>query len=228
MQSRLDKTLGKRDNSMAASTCRASRADSVNLFSFVDTTDTLGINTNIHWSHRLNRHVFLYAGYHFSRLRTEVTPNLRIAEYFRRGQHCRQRSGSAYWGPPGLNFLLRICRTERREQLLQSQPHRHFLGFDAIYHGKHNITVGGEFRKQEYNDYFQQNPRGASRLMARATRIGSGSISSSASPTPARSLSATQTSIFASRFTRSPSTMTGASCRSSPSMRECGGTTVRR
>ena len=61
-------------SSMATSTSRASRADDVNLFSFVDTTDTLGFNANINWSHRFNQHLFLYAGYHFSRLRTQVSP----------------------------------------------------------------------------------------------------------------------------------------------------------
>jgi hypothetical protein len=34
------------------------RAGSVNLFGFVDTTDTLGINTNINWSHRFSRIFF--------------------------------------------------------------------------------------------------------------------------------------------------------------------------
>jgi len=35
-----------------------------------------------------------------------------------------------------------------------------FSGSAAIYRGHHNITVGGDFRKQQYNDFFEQNPRG--------------------------------------------------------------------
>ena len=69
LQSRLDKTLGKRDQLYGNFNFQSIRADGVNLFSFVDTTDTLGLNVNINWSHRLNQHLFLYAGYHFSRLR---------------------------------------------------------------------------------------------------------------------------------------------------------------
>jgi len=39
------------------------------------TTDTLGINSSNHWAHRLKPHVFVYASYKFSRLRTLVEPN---------------------------------------------------------------------------------------------------------------------------------------------------------
>ena len=74
LQSRLDKTLGKRDQLYGNFNLQSIRADVVNLFSFVDTTDTLGFNANINWSHRMNQHLFLYAGYHFSRLRTLVIP----------------------------------------------------------------------------------------------------------------------------------------------------------
>ncbi len=47
----------------------------MNLFGFVDQTGTLGMNGNIHWSHRLKPHLFLFTSYTFSRLRTEMTPN---------------------------------------------------------------------------------------------------------------------------------------------------------
>ena len=37
------------------------RGDGVNLFGFVDATDTLGLNSNINWSHRFSQQLFLYA-----------------------------------------------------------------------------------------------------------------------------------------------------------------------
>ncbi len=61
-QVRLDKQLGRRDEVYGGFNMQSTRADSVNLFGFVDQTGTLGINTNIHWSHRLRlAHVCLYA-----------------------------------------------------------------------------------------------------------------------------------------------------------------------
>ncbi len=68
--SRLDKTLGRRDELYGSFNFQSTRASVANLFGFVDKTDTLGINANINWSHRFNQRLFLFAGYHFSRLRT--------------------------------------------------------------------------------------------------------------------------------------------------------------
>jgi hypothetical protein len=42
-------------------------------------------------------------------------------------------------------------------------------GSVALYRGRHNITAGGDFRKQEFNDFFQQNPRGAFTFTGAAT-----------------------------------------------------------
>jgi trimeric autotransporter adhesin len=69
--SHLDKTLGRRDTLYGTFNFQSNRGSSVDLFGFVDKTDTLGINTNINWSHRFNQRLFLFAGYHFSRLRTK-------------------------------------------------------------------------------------------------------------------------------------------------------------
>jgi len=58
---------------------QSTRTGNENFFGFVDTTDTLGINTNINWSHRFNQHVFVYTGYRFSRSRTLIVPNFAAA-----------------------------------------------------------------------------------------------------------------------------------------------------
>ena len=75
VQLKLDKTLGRRDYLNGGFDLNSTRAGNVNLFGFVDTTDTLGINSNINWTHRLKPQVFLFTSYKFSRLRTLVKPN---------------------------------------------------------------------------------------------------------------------------------------------------------
>ena len=80
LQLRLDKTLGRRDQLYGGFNLQSTQAGNVNLFGFVDATDTLGINSNINWAHRLNPQVFLYASYRFSRLRTLVRPNFENRE----------------------------------------------------------------------------------------------------------------------------------------------------
>ena len=31
----------------------------------------------------------------------------------------------------------------------------------GMYRGRHNITVGGDLRKEQFNELFQQDPRGS-------------------------------------------------------------------
>ena len=45
-----------------------------------------------------------------------------------------------------------------------------FSGSVGIYRGRHNFTFGGDLRKQQYNDYYQQNPRGIFTFTGAATQ----------------------------------------------------------
>jgi trimeric autotransporter adhesin len=223
LQSKLDKTLGRKDQLYGAFNFQSTRASNVNLFGFVDQTGTLGVNGNIHWAHRLKPRIFLFTGYTFSRLRTEVTPNFenRVNISGAAG-HWRQRSGCRRLGSAVARLLERLCRIERCQQRIQSQCHQLVSASTLIYRGKHNITIGGEFRKQQYNDFFQQNPRGAFGFTGAATGAAKARQEDrpavpilrtflSACPTPAPSPSAMRTSTFASRCTPRTSPTTGAS-----------------
>ena len=110
-------------------------------------------------------------GYHFSRMRTEVRPDFADRENI--SGHAgirRQRSGSADWGPPTLNFSSGIAAlSDANSAFNRNRTDALFASVD-IYHGHHNVTFGGDFRKQEYNDYFQQNPRGQFQLYRRGNR----------------------------------------------------------
>ena len=162
VQLRLDKALGKRDQLYGNFNLQSTRADSVNLFSFVDTTDTLGLNTNINWTHRLNQHLFLNGGYHFSRLRTLVRPE------FENKQNISGEAGitgnnqePANWGPPALSFSSAIAALSDAQSAFNRNRTDGFSGSINMYRGHHNITIGADLRKQQYNDNFQQDPRGS-------------------------------------------------------------------
>ena len=79
LQSRMNKSIGRRDQLYGGFGFRSSRANSTNLFGFVDTTDSLGIDTNVNWSHRYLHQTFVLLGYHLTRLRTDVRPDLKAA-----------------------------------------------------------------------------------------------------------------------------------------------------
>jgi len=170
LQSHLSKTLGRRDELYGNFNFQSTRADVVNLFSFVDTTDTLGLNANINWSHRLNHHLFLYTGYHFSRLRTQVIPE------FQNKTNISGEAGiegndqtPANWGPPALNFSSGIAALSDAQSAFNRNRTDGFSASIGLYHGHHNITAGGDLRKQQYNDDFQQDPRGSFTFTGAAT-----------------------------------------------------------
>jgi hypothetical protein len=170
LQSRLDKTIGRRDQLYGNFNFQSSRADSVNLFSFVDTTDMLAFNTNINWSHRLNQHFFLYTGYHFSRERTLVRPEFDNKQNIAAAAGIEGTDQSpANWGPPALNFLSGIAPLSDAQSAFNRNRTDGYSASAGIYRGHHNITIGGDLRKQQFNDFFQQDPRGSFTFTGAAT-----------------------------------------------------------
>ncbi len=171
LQSRLMKSLGRRDQLYGGFNFQSTRAASASLFNFVDAIGTLGMNANAHWTHRFSSHLFLFAGYNFSRLRTELTPNFadRINVSGEAGipagslanlQEPGNLQDPSDWGPPTLSFSSGIASlTDANSEFNRSQTDGVSLSA-GIYRGRHNISVGDDFRKQDYNDNFQQNPRG--------------------------------------------------------------------
>ena len=180
--SRLDKTLGRRDELYGSFNFQSTRGSVTDLFGFTDKTDTLGINTNINWSHRLNPHRFLYASYRFSRLRTQIVP------YFDNRQNISGDAGimgnnqdPTNWGPPALTFSSGITPLSDDQSAFNRNRTDAFSGSIGIYHGLHNITIGGDLRKQQYNDFFQQDPRGTFTFTGAATQSTSTSVTNSGS-----------------------------------------------
>jgi hypothetical protein len=74
LQSRLMKNFGRRDQLYGGFGFKSTRANATDLFKFTDTTNSLGIDANINWSHRYRHQTFVLLGYHLTRLRTEVRP----------------------------------------------------------------------------------------------------------------------------------------------------------
>jgi trimeric autotransporter adhesin len=181
LQAHLQKGLGRKDQFYGLFAFQSTRADNVNLFNFIDHTGGLGITGNIHWTHRLKPSVFLFTGYTFSRMRTELRPNFANRENVSGMAGITAGSltdlsapGSlqdpADWGPPSLSFSSSgINGLNDANSSFNRNRTDDFTASTAIYHSKHNITVGGEFRKQEYNELFQENPRGGFQFTGAAT-----------------------------------------------------------
>ncbi len=172
-QFRLDKGLGRRDTFSGGFSAQSVRSDSTSLFGFVDHTGSLGMKANIQWTHRLKSRVFLFTGYTFSRQRTEVTPNFANHVNISGAAGIAGNDQSpANWGPAVARFLLGLFRGGLSDgnSVFNRNRTDSFTESALIYHSKHNITIGGEIRKQEYNQNSQQNPRGGFTFTGAATQ----------------------------------------------------------
>lgn len=170
MQARLNKSFGRRDLLYGGIAFQDTRADSSNLFGFLDTTDSLGLASNVTWSHRFGSRSFMNLGYQFSRFATHITP------YFENRENVSGLVGiqgnnqaPQNWGPPSLTFSSGITGLS---DAVPAFNRNQTSGVSDAYmsnRGRHNITVGGDFRRQEFNYLSQQNPRGAFTFTGLAT-----------------------------------------------------------
>ena len=161
MQSRLSRNAGRKDSIYGDFAFQSTRSDGSNLFRFRDTTDVLGINTGINWVHRFNQRLFVTSGFRFNRLRVQTTPNFaNRTDVEGEANIDVQNQAPVDWGPPTLVFASGIT------PLTDGQSSFNRNRTDALsysmqwFRGHHNFTFGGDFRRQEFNYFAQQDPRG--------------------------------------------------------------------
>ncbi len=172
LQSRLDKTIGNKNQFYGGFAFQSIRTSGANLFGFVDTTDTLGITTNVNWAHRFSHQIFLTTGYKFSRLRTEITPNFanRINVSGAAGISGNNQD-PANWGPPTLIFSSGIASLTDAQSAFNRNETNAVSASLLWNRGRHNVTLGGDFRRQEFNYLSQENPRGTFTFTGIATGV---------------------------------------------------------
>jgi hypothetical protein len=173
LQLRLDETIGRRDQVYGRLALQSSRADSVNLFGFRDTTDTLGIDTKINWAHQFQHQFLFTVAYQFTRLRTQVRPQFENRENISGEADIGGNDQDPMdWGPPTLVFASGIASLNDAESLFNRNRTDAISLNVANNHWHHTITFGGDFRREEFNQLGQQNPRGTFTFTGAATSGG--------------------------------------------------------
>ena len=169
--SRVEKSITRKDDLYGRFGFTSTRASDANLFGFTDKSSTLGLNASLNESHRISQRLFLNGGYRFSRLSNRVTP------FFADRANISGTAGisgndqtPAYWGPPTLVFSGGLSSLADAQALFNRTRTDAFSLSAAIYRGRHNITVGADLRKQQFNDLFQQDPRGTFAFTGAATQ----------------------------------------------------------
>jgi hypothetical protein len=170
LESRLGRTFGRRDQVYGGFGFRSTRADAVNLFKFVDATDTLGLDTNVNWSHRFQFPVTALVGYHLTRQRTAVRPEFANRENISGAAGIQGNDQApADWGPPALQFSSGIIGlSDAQSAFNRNRTDAGSLTL-STNHRHHYFTYGGDFRRQEFNEFTQQNPRGVFTFNGAAT-----------------------------------------------------------
>jgi trimeric autotransporter adhesin len=133
-----------------------------NLFGFVDTTTMTGINSNVQWTHHFSTYLISNLRYGFSRSAGQTTP------FFANPQNVPANTVIAgsdqsppFSGPPSLSFSSGITGLSDGNFSL-NHNNTNQVGENLIWvHGNHNFTFGGDFRRLDFNQLSQQNPRGS-------------------------------------------------------------------
>lgn len=169
-QLRLIQKSGKRDQIYGVFAGQSIRADNTNLFGFIDTTNSLGLNTAITWQHLYTSRLSTTLGYQYSRLALRAKP------YFADRTNVSGLTGirgndqdPSDWGPPALNFAGGIAGlSDIQASFTRNQTNG--VSYSALWnHYRHNFRVGGDFRRQQFNLLSQQNSRGSFAFTGAAT-----------------------------------------------------------
>jgi hypothetical protein len=161
LQTRVTQQVGRRNTLAGRFGFESTRADSTNLFGFLDTTETLGIDSAANWTHRFGARAFLTLGWQYSRLSNRSTPSFAGRSNISGSAGIRGNlQDAADWGPPALTFSSGIATLS---DALYSFTRYQTSGARASVfwsHREHNITAGADFRRQQVNQLGQQDPRG--------------------------------------------------------------------
>jgi hypothetical protein len=175
-QVQLRKSIGSKNYVNGYFALQDSRSSNINLFNFLDTTNGLGINTTANWYHRFTQRLSMNASYQFSRSRNRITP------FFANRVNVEGLAGinggdttSAYWGPPSLTFSQSGIAGLSDTNSSNNRSETNTLDFELDWNRlRHNVKIGGEFRRQEANNLNQSNPEGGFTFTGAATQNASG------------------------------------------------------
>ncbi len=162
LQGRYNKTIGRKNFISGLFAMDSTRLDGPNIFQFLDTRSSLGLNAAANFRHNFTPRFFTNIGGQYSRFAARVTP------FFANLDNVSQKAGITgnnqaplNWGPPTLNFASGITSlsdglySHNRSQTVA-------LTVDNLWaRARHNISFGGDVRRQEYNIFSQQDPRGS-------------------------------------------------------------------
>ncbi len=159
---RLSHTINAKNQVQGNFAFQKSDSTNPNLFDFVDSTSTTGYNTGLNYTYHFTTRLISNLRYNFSRQATNAIP------FFANQTNVSGQAGIAgndqspqFWGPPSLSFSSGFAGLSDGNFSLNHNTTNQ-VGESMIWvHDKHNFTFGGDFRRLDFNQLSQQNPRGS-------------------------------------------------------------------
>lgn len=161
VQGRVSKTLNNKNTFSANGAYSRTSNVTPTIFDFTDRNSSQGISVGGSWVHRFTQRIFGTFTANYNRGSSRLTPffaNVRniAAEAGITGTNQEPQN----WGPPRLSFGSGIAGLGDAEQSF-NRNQTAGVGYDLFWsHGAHNLRMGGDFRRQQFNLLSQQDPRG--------------------------------------------------------------------
>jgi hypothetical protein len=157
---RLTQSINNRNQLIGTFAYQRTATDQTTIFGFEDANVVSGVDTSLAWTHRVNQFLSMRFRYQFTELTTTATP------YFANRLNVSGNAGimgnnqdAANWGPPSLVFSSVTGLSDALPMFNRNLTNGG--GVEAYFsHGRHNLTVGGDVRRQAIDILSQQNPRG--------------------------------------------------------------------
>ena len=162
VNTRVSETINSKNQVSGQFAWQKSDTSNPSLFGFTDTTGMTGINTGVNYTYHFTTRLISNLRYNFSRQAAQTMP------YFANVTNVSAQAGIAgndqdprFWGPPGLSFSSGFAALSDANFSLNHNTTNQ-IGESMLWvRGKHNFTFGGDFRRLDFNQLSQQNPRGS-------------------------------------------------------------------
>jgi hypothetical protein len=161
VQTRLNKGLGRKNQLSGLFAMQSTRGDNPNVFGFLDTSRSLGFNSNFTWRRTYTPRFYGNFSYTFSRQSSTQNPFFaNLANVSALAGIAGNNQDPVNWGPPSLNFSTGFAGLNDG---LFSISHNQTgtASYSSTWnHRQHNFTFGADYQNQQFNNVGQQNPRG--------------------------------------------------------------------
>ncbi len=160
-QGRMNKSVGRKNQFSGLFAMQSNRGDSPNQFGFLDTSRSLGFNSNLTWRRTYTPRFYGTFSYTFSRQSNTQNPFFaNLANVSGLAGITGNNQAPVNWGPPALNFSTGFTGLSDGNYSVGHNQTGTASYSSTWNHRNHNFSFGADYLDQQFNKVGQQNPRG--------------------------------------------------------------------